>query len=108
MLTCRELVELITDYVEGALDAARHASVVRHLSECDECLRHAAQPQQTGGVLASMPADKVSAADRAALVATYRAWCVRLDRPPPPVPHPSGNDHGSVIISPRPWPIGRG
>ena len=50
---------------------------MRHLSECDECLRYASQPQQTGRVLASMPADKLSAQDRAALVATYREWCAR-------------------------------
>ena len=77
MLTCQELVELITDYVEGALDPERHAEVARHLSECDECLRYASQLQQTGRVLASMPADNLSAQDRAALVATYREWCAR-------------------------------
>jgi hypothetical protein len=29
MLTCQELVELITDYVEGALGAEQHAAVGR-------------------------------------------------------------------------------
>lgn len=79
MLTCQELVELITDYVEGALDPERHAEVARHLSECDECLRYASQLQQTGRVLASMPADRLSERDRAALVAAYREWCARQD-----------------------------
>jgi anti-sigma factor RsiW len=77
MLTCRELVELITDYVEGALDVEQHAAVARHLRDCDECLRYASQLQQTGRVLASMPADELSASDRAALVATYREWRAR-------------------------------
>jgi anti-sigma factor RsiW len=77
MLTCQELVELITDFVEGALDDERHAEAAAHLSDCEDCLRYVSQLQQTGRVLASMPADTLSAPDRAALVATYRDWCAR-------------------------------
>jgi anti-sigma factor RsiW len=77
MLTCQELVELITDYVEGALDEQRHADVTRHLSECDDCLRYVSQLQQTGRVLASTPAPTLSTEDRAALLAAYREWCAR-------------------------------
>jgi anti-sigma factor RsiW len=77
MLTCQQLVELITDYAEGALDAEQHAAVARHLSDCDECLRYASQLQQTGRVLASMPAPVLSNDDRAALIAAYREWCAR-------------------------------
>jgi anti-sigma factor RsiW len=77
MLTCQDLVELITDYVEGALDEQRHADVVRHLSECDDCLRDVAQLQQTGRVLASTPVPTLSSDDRAALIAAYRDWFAR-------------------------------
>ena len=77
MLTCQELVELITDYIEGALDAERHAEVARHLSDCDDCLRYVSQLQQTGRVLAALPVDNLSVQDGAALVATYREWCAR-------------------------------
>jgi anti-sigma factor RsiW len=77
LLTCQELVELITDYVEGVLDEQCHADVVRHLSECDDCLRYVAQLQQTGRVLASMPAPTLSNDDRAGLLAVYRDWCAR-------------------------------
>jgi anti-sigma factor RsiW len=77
MLTCQELVELITDYVEGALDKQRYSEVARHLSECDDCLRYVAQLQQTERVLATMPAPALSDHDRAALIAAYRDWCAR-------------------------------
>jgi anti-sigma factor RsiW len=77
MLTCQELVELITDYLEGALAEKRHADVLHHLSECDDCLRYVAQLQQTGRVLAAMPAPTLSADDRTALIAAYRDWCAR-------------------------------
>ena len=75
ILTCQELVELITDYLEGALDAGQHAAVARHLSECDGCLRYASQLQQTVRLLASTPSQTLSAADRAAIIAACRDWC---------------------------------
>ena len=33
-LSCRELVELVTDYLEGMLPAAEHERVDRHLDTC--------------------------------------------------------------------------
>jgi anti-sigma factor RsiW len=77
MLTCQELVELITDYVEGALDAKLHDAVSRHLGDCDDCLRYVAQLQATGRALASLPTETLSDDDRSELVATFRDWCER-------------------------------
>lgn len=36
-VTCREVVELVTDYLERALSAADHDRVDRHLEDCAEC-----------------------------------------------------------------------
>jgi anti-sigma factor RsiW len=36
-LSCRELVELVTDYLEGVLTAAERMRFEAHLSECDGC-----------------------------------------------------------------------
>jgi anti-sigma factor RsiW len=36
-LTCRELVERITDHLEGALDAAERARVDAHVATCEGC-----------------------------------------------------------------------
>jgi len=36
-LTCRELVELVTDYLEGALDDETRRRVDRHLAGCSAC-----------------------------------------------------------------------
>jgi anti-sigma factor RsiW len=35
--TCREAVELVTDYLEGALDPATLQAFVAHLAECEDC-----------------------------------------------------------------------
>jgi anti-sigma factor RsiW len=36
-LTCRELVELVTDYLEGALSGRDRARFEAHLLDCDGC-----------------------------------------------------------------------
>jgi anti-sigma factor RsiW len=50
-LACRELVELVTEYLEGALDAAERARVEDHLGDCDGCRAHLRQGQATVTVL---------------------------------------------------------
>ena len=39
-LVCRELVELVTDYLDDALPPALRVAVDRHLDDCDGCLRY--------------------------------------------------------------------
>ena len=34
-LTCREVLDLLTEYLEGALAPVEHARVAAHLEECD-------------------------------------------------------------------------
>ena len=42
-LTCRELVELVTDYLEGALSAADRARFEAHVAACEGCDRYVEQ-----------------------------------------------------------------
>lgn len=44
-MDCEDLVELITDHLDGALDADAEEAFERHLEECDGCERHVAQIQ---------------------------------------------------------------
>src|SRR5687768_9260249 len=46
-LTCQELVELVTDYLEGALPPAERARVDEHLAACEGCRAYLAQMQAT-------------------------------------------------------------
>ena len=46
-LTCRELVELVTDYVEGALSPVEHARFEAHVAECEGCERYVEQIRAT-------------------------------------------------------------
>jgi len=75
MVTCRELVELVTDYLDGALPPERRAEVVKHLGDCADCLRYLAQLQTTRQVLAGAASPALSPDDRAAALAAFQAWC---------------------------------
>jgi len=44
-LTCAELVERITDLMEGAVDAATRRDLLQHLADCDGCQTYAEQFQ---------------------------------------------------------------
>lgn len=42
-LSCRELVELVTEYLEGALPEREHARFEAHMLACDGCERYVEQ-----------------------------------------------------------------
>jgi anti-sigma factor RsiW len=46
-LSCRELVELATEYLDGVLPQATRARVEAHLGDCDGCERFLEQLRQT-------------------------------------------------------------
>jgi anti-sigma factor RsiW len=46
-LSCKELVELVTAYVEGALPAVERARFDAHLTECPDCVEYVAQFRRT-------------------------------------------------------------
>ena len=51
-LACRELVELVTEYLDGALDPAARARVDAHLATCDGCTTYV---DQVRAVMAATP-----------------------------------------------------
>ena len=49
-LPCRELVELVTDYLTGAMAATERARFEQHLLQCGSCRRYLGQMRTTIGV----------------------------------------------------------
>ena len=45
-VACRELVELVTDYLDGALPLAERSRLEAHLSGCPACVVHVDQLRQ--------------------------------------------------------------
>ncbi len=73
-LTCRELVELVTDYIENDLSPENYARVVEHLAGCDGCDRYVEQMLETIGVLGMLQEKDVSPQDQEKLRAVFREW----------------------------------
>jgi anti-sigma factor RsiW len=73
-MTCRQVVLLLTDYLEGALTDADRARVEEHLAGCDACTAFVAQFQAAGRMTAALAAAEVPAALRAELILAFRDW----------------------------------
>ena len=46
-MTCQEFVELVTDYLEGALDPSERARFAAHIDHCDGCEEYLVQFRET-------------------------------------------------------------
>jgi anti-sigma factor RsiW len=73
-LTCRELVELVTDYLEEALTLGERRRFERHLGTCSVCPRYVEQLRATIRVLGRLHEDDVPEPARSMLLDAFRAW----------------------------------
>ena len=73
-LTCAELVELVTDYLEGALSPSEHARVERHLGACENCMRYVEEMWTTIALVGRIEEDDLSAEAKSELLAAFRGW----------------------------------
>ena len=73
-LTCREVVELLSDYLDGALDPLERARVAAHLEMCPECTAYLAQLRATIGALGRLREEDIPAPILVRLVAAFRGW----------------------------------
>ncbi|MBE2320681.1 zf-HC2 domain-containing protein [Solirubrobacter sp. CPCC 204708] len=51
MIRCREVVELVTDYLDDALPPTRYQDVAAHLQHCDGCHAFVEQIRVTIGLV---------------------------------------------------------
>jgi anti-sigma factor RsiW len=73
-LSCQELVELVTDYLDGALSRADRARFEAHIDACTNCREYLAQFEQTIAVTGTLREDDVDPAARDALLAQFSEW----------------------------------
>jgi anti-sigma factor RsiW len=73
-ITCREFVELVTDYLEGSLSAADHERFEDHLALCPGCQAYMDQMRATLRALGRIPEESLSAAAREELLRHFREW----------------------------------
>ena len=73
-LTCQELVELVTDYLEGALPAAERARFEEHLAGCSGCRTYLEQMRQTIRMAHKLSEDSFSPEAKEELLRLFRNW----------------------------------
>lgn len=72
-LTCSSLTDLVTDYLDSALDPRRTLSFETHAVFCPGCRVFVTQMRETVERLHTLPPERVSPADRDELVTAFRS-----------------------------------
>jgi anti-sigma factor RsiW len=73
-LTCAEFVELVTDYLEGALEPAEVARFEDHASRCPGCDVYLEQIRRTVDEVGRLTPDHLEPAARDQLLEAFRTW----------------------------------
>jgi anti-sigma factor RsiW len=71
-LACIEVVEIMTDYLEGALPASEARQLERHLRTCPGCTEYLEQLRAVAGSLRGVTDDSFPAEIRDGLIADFR------------------------------------
>jgi anti-sigma factor RsiW len=73
-LSCQELVELVTEYLEGALTGAELQRFEHHLAACGKCQQYLEQLRATIAATGTLTVDDLTPAMEAALLQEFRGW----------------------------------
>jgi len=71
-LDCNQVVELVSDYLEGALDAATAQRVRQHLAECPGCDTYVEQIGKTVRSLGEVPTGTLTPQAQDELMSAFR------------------------------------
>jgi anti-sigma factor RsiW len=73
-VACRQAVDLMTEYVEGALSPRDRERFEAHLAECDHCVEYLAQIRAAIALVGHIEPDDLSDEALDELVGLYRSW----------------------------------
>jgi anti-sigma factor (TIGR02949 family) len=73
-LSCKEVVEAVTDYLEGTMAADDLQRLDAHLAECPHCVRYLEQMGLMLAALGRLPEESISPDLRDRLVESFRGW----------------------------------
>ena len=74
VLTCRDLVELITDYLDDVLEAGTTGLVELHLALCAGCETYLNQMMRTASLLGEIPVETLTVQVQATLLDAFRGF----------------------------------
>ncbi len=74
MLTCREIVQLMTEYLEGTMPTEERLRFERHVAICPACRGFLAQMRETLRLSGEIAEESLSPEMRHHLLAAFRDW----------------------------------
>jgi anti-sigma factor RsiW len=78
-LVCQEVVELITDYLEGTLSRSRRRRLEAHLAACEHCSEYLEQMRTTIRLTGRLQAEDLTPEMRDEFTGIYRRWRSEAD-----------------------------
>ena len=73
-MTCKELVELVTEYLEGTLPDETRRRMESHLAGCDGCTNYLEQMRQTIRLTGQLREESLTPQQRDDLLRLFRDW----------------------------------
>ena len=73
-ITCQEVVELVTEYLDEAMSADEASLFEQHLNFCDGCVWYVDQLRLTVSTAAAVREEDVPPETRERLLAAFRDW----------------------------------
>jgi anti-sigma factor RsiW len=73
-MSCKELVEIVTDYLEGALSAADQRRFEMHIGKCDWCKIYIDQIRLTVKAAGKLTEESIDPRVKEELLAVFRNW----------------------------------
>ncbi len=71
-LTCQEIVELVTEFLEGTMDSPLRAAFAAHLAKCDGCTEYLDQIEATIRAAGTIEPEALSPEFQARLLEAFR------------------------------------
>jgi len=73
-LTCQELIELVTEYSEGAMAPGDRFRFEEHIAVCPPCRAHLRQMRETIRLLGQLTEENIPPRTRDELLNAFRDW----------------------------------
>ena len=73
-LTCHEVIDLLSNYIEDALSSDERRRVDEHLALCDGCETYLEQMRETIRLSGMVTEEQVPEEEKMALLAAFRDW----------------------------------
>ena len=80
-LSCQQVVELVTDYLDGVMEPRRRARFEAHLAGCDGCTAYLEQFRATVTLVGRLEVGDVPAPVMSELLSAFRNWADDRNRP---------------------------